>query len=191
MELKKKIQLAKWMCDNNPNLTLTGSLMLYLRGVNLGREPHDIDLVISSRYTDEPIIVPPFITEVDVINDSGYSVLKRFMYEDVKVEIIADYNIDVPYTYIDITEYLDISIEKCLDEGVIKGYATKIPVAYITRLLSAKDSYLTDDDYQEYVEKTKIDIDIIKKFLDEHKEIVEYETKKHDMFDFDFDFESV
>ncbi len=44
--MEKLLSIAKQILDENPNASLTGTLMLKLRGIDLGREPHDIDILI-------------------------------------------------------------------------------------------------------------------------------------------------
>ena len=43
---KSILEVAKQILDLNPQALLTGSLMLKIRGIDLGREPHDIDILI-------------------------------------------------------------------------------------------------------------------------------------------------
>ena len=44
--MEKLLSIAKQILDENPSASLTGTLMLKLRGIDLGREPHDIDILI-------------------------------------------------------------------------------------------------------------------------------------------------
>lgn len=43
---KKLLKLAEEVLRDNPNTCLTGTLMLRLRGIDLGRPPKDIDILI-------------------------------------------------------------------------------------------------------------------------------------------------
>lgn len=52
METEKLLGIAKQIIDANENVVLTGTLMLYVRGLihKIDRDPHDIDLLIIQDY---------------------------------------------------------------------------------------------------------------------------------------------
>lgn len=45
--MEEILEVAKELLDLNENASLTGTLMLKLRGIDLGREPNDIDILIN------------------------------------------------------------------------------------------------------------------------------------------------
>ena len=57
MTLERKLELAMWLCEHNYNISLTGSMMLYIRWIQqngntldnfyLGREPQDLDFIVN------------------------------------------------------------------------------------------------------------------------------------------------
>ena len=45
-------EIAIWMAENNPSLYIGGSLLLKLKGIDIKRKIHDIDLVTSNEEFD-------------------------------------------------------------------------------------------------------------------------------------------
>lgn len=50
--MKRMIEIAKKLHDANENCCLTGTLMLKMRGIDLGREPKDIDILVNGEIND-------------------------------------------------------------------------------------------------------------------------------------------
>lgn len=148
---KQKLELAKWIAKNNGG-AITGSIMLRERGIELGREPNDIDIIISSELYPEDIELPPLCSdEVFENNDDGYEVLKRCYYFGLKIEFIVD---DEELQNSNKIRFLELY-----------NYAT------VDGLLKAKLKYVQEDSNKEYITKTKRDIEIIKKHI-ETKQII-------------------
>lgn len=60
------LKIAKEILDLNPPAILSGSLMLKIRGIDIGREPSDIDIVLNE-YAAKFIIPPDYeVTEETV-----------------------------------------------------------------------------------------------------------------------------
>lgn len=49
MKIEKLKKIAKEILDANPkqNICVGGTLMLAMRGIDIGREPEDIDIIIN------------------------------------------------------------------------------------------------------------------------------------------------
>ena len=193
MTLEKKLELAIWLCNNNPNIALTGSMMLYLRWIQkkdhnlenfyLGREPQDLDFIVKvdDDFDDDSILTPPFIKDDEIVDSeiTGYPILKRFYYEDVKVEFIEATH----YRYTD--EYIPLKFDnsKFTTSSFLRGFYSNrsgkgdIRLALVTDLYAAKLQYIKDDDNADYIEKSKQDVnklDMIMKerYLDEYFVII-------------------
>ena len=189
MNLEKKIELAIWLCEYNPNIAITGSMMLYLRWIQkkdhnlenfyLGREPQDLDFIINVEddFDYDSILTPPFIKDEERVESErpGYPILKRFYYEDVKVEFIEATH----YRYTD--EYMPYKFDnsKFSTYSFLRDfYSTRnIRLALVTDLYAAKLQYIKDDDNADYIEKSKQDVnklDMIMKerYLDEYFVII-------------------
>ena len=92
MNLEKKIELAIWLCEYNPNIAITGSMMLYLIWIQkkdhnlenfyLGREPQDLDFIVNVEddFDYDSILTQPFIKDEERVESeiTGYPILKRF-----------------------------------------------------------------------------------------------------------------
>lgn len=189
MNLEKKIELAIWLCEYNPNIAITGSMMLYLRWIQkkdhnlenfyLGREPQDLDFIVNVEddFDYDSILTPPFIKDEERVESeiTGYPILKRFYYEDVKVEFI-----EAPhYRYTD--EYMPYKFDnsKFSTYSFLRDFYTtrNIRLALVTDLYAAKLQYIKDDDNADYIEKSKQDVnklDMIMKerYLDEYFVII-------------------
>lgn len=163
LTVQEKIELAYWLCEHNKGY-LTGSLMLYLIGLDLGREPHDIDIIVTADTLTDEIILPPFTKILEMTNKDGYLVIKRVQYMDTIIEFIA-HDSTIPFyeqkTYL--THKQDIlPLTKNFDI-VTDIFDTKIlRYAFLTDLVEAKEYYLMHDTNAEYLEKTRKDLEIIK-----------------------------
>lgn len=193
MNLEKKIELAIWLCKYNPNIAITGSMMLYLRWIQkkdhtlenfyLGREPQDLDFIVNvdDDFDYDSILTPPFIKDEERVESeiTGYPILKRFYYEDVKVEFIEaphyryteEY---IPYKF----DNLRFSTCSFLRDFYANSIGkSNIRLALVTDLYAAKLQYIKNDDNADYIEKSKQDVnklDMIMKerYLDEYFVII-------------------
>ena len=194
MTLERKLELAMWLCEHNYNISLTGSMMLYLRWIQekdhnienfyLGREPQDLDFIVNveEEYEDGDFVLPPFITNEEMVdsNFTGYPVLKRFYCEDVKVEFIEapHYRFTeerIPHKF----DESKFSVKSFLRDFQMHRSGQKdIRLALITDLVAAKKQYVEDDDNASYIDKTVKDLEslnpIIEEcYLDDYKVILE------------------
>lgn len=148
MTYEQKRELAEWMVrENGECMLITGSIMLKEAGIDLGREPQDIDLITDIEDVDE-MTFPPFIEmeKVEIGND-GYPVLARGHWQGVKIEVIYD-----PHFH-----------EMMSSGNCVDGYAT------VKSALDAKIRYLGEDENADYIEKTKRDIEIIEEWINNNK----------------------
>lgn len=81
--MEKLLEITKELCDLNKDLSITGTLMLKLRGIDLGREPHDIDLLIPTGTT---LILPK--TAVKTKSDYGDG-SEKYEYNGFKIDILS------------------------------------------------------------------------------------------------------
>lgn len=87
---KQKKELAEWIALKNKG-AITGSIMLRERGLELGREPNDIDIVVSESLGADDIELPPLVyNKEEKNNEDGYAVLARCWFFDTKIDFIAD-----------------------------------------------------------------------------------------------------
>ena len=190
MTLEKKLELAIWLCDHNYNIALTGSMMLYLRWIQekdhnienfyLGREPQDLDFIVNvdDDWDDDSILTPPFIKDEEKVDSkiTGYPILKRFYYEDVKVEFIESTH----YRYTD--EYIPLKFDnsKFTTSSFLRDiYSHRsgkgdIRLALVTDLYAAKLQYIKDDDNADYIEKSKQDLNKLDMIIKDHYLLDEY-----------------
>lgn len=145
MEIKltyeQKKELAEWIAEKNDG-AVTGSIMLRERGCELGREPKDIDIVVSESLLSDDIELPPFICNKEEENKEGYSVLARCWLFDTKIEFIAD----------------DYALKRASKVGFSVKYCM------VDDLLEAKKEYVRQDSNADYIEKSKHDIEIIEEY---------------------------
>jgi hypothetical protein len=80
------LELAKKILDLNPNASLTGSLMLKIRGIDLGREPHDIDILIRD-YA--PKCVLPSDLKIEKSNASSCGTGIKYKCGDIEIDIMS------------------------------------------------------------------------------------------------------
>lgn len=135
---EQKKELAEWLALKN-NGAITGSIMLRERGIDLGREPDDIDIVISESLEEKDILLPPLVYDKQNDERDGYSVFARCWFFGTKIEFIQD----------------DNSLKRAY-----KGIVTA-PYCRVEDLLTAKKEYIEQDSNLEYIDKCKRDIKII------------------------------
>ena len=136
---EKLYEIAKEIINLNVEFdcALTGTLMLKLRGIDLGREPHDIDLIVNKQLNE---------IQPDLKIPNGFQQRSSFYPESVSFEkdgII----LDIMYS-----EEQRYSVE---------GFR----IGNIDSLLVAKDHFSRHDKNPESREKHLKDIEIIKKHL--------------------------
>lgn len=151
LTLAQKIELARWIEETNYRaILLTGSLMLHLRGIDLGREPQDIDFLIRDDAFDPDFInLPPWAKKIsEEETPDGYVVRARFMYFGTKIEFLTVVNREC-FTF--------------NKENEVDG----IYLASVEGLLAAKKEYVANDTSEESKEKHRRDIEIIEKWLAE------------------------
>lgn len=78
--------VAKMILDENPNASLTGTLMLKLRGIDLGREPGDIDILIRD-YA--PNITFPYNMSVEMIGEGSGGNSAKYKYNEIIIDVIS------------------------------------------------------------------------------------------------------
>lgn len=146
MTYEQKRELAEWMVRANDEcMLITGSIMLKEAGIDLGREPQDIDLITDIEEVDGMIFPPFFEVEELEKDDDGYVVLARGYWQGVKIEVIYE------------PDFYEIMMSGDCVDGY--GYAT------VKSALVAKRRYVDEDENADYIEKTKRDIEIIKRWL--------------------------
>lgn len=139
---KQKRELAEWIANKNKG-AVTGSIMLRERGLELGREPNDIDIVVSESLGVDDIELPPLVyNKEEKEGDDGYTVLARCWLFGTKIEFIAD----------------DCSLKRASKHGFNAMYCM------VDDLLDAKKEYVKKDKNAEYIEKSKRDIAIIEDY---------------------------
>lgn len=81
------VEIAKKFIACNPNkIAITGSLMLKLRGIDLGREIEDLDLIINDYCTN---IVFPMDLEFTDIEKASDSTSLKYKYGDIAIDILS------------------------------------------------------------------------------------------------------
>lgn len=155
---KQKKELAEWIAIKNYG-AVTGSIMLRERGIELGREPKDIDIVISDTNPDD-LVLPPLVEGEEYNeNEDGYKVLARCYFFGTKIEFLTD-------------EGNVVENSRPISGLFGANYAS------IQDLLEAKKRYVEEDTNAEYVEKSKRDIEIIEKHISEQQEREEESNKE-------------
>lgn len=117
--------MIKTLLDLNTHLALSGTQMLKLRGIDLGREPKDIDLVGD---IDKGLKIPDEWGIKDLVGGSGES-SKSFMVNGVKVDLLPS---EGPF-------------------GIVKG----IRVGSVRGLMKAKWSYRWGNKGEKHLEDLK------------------------------------
>ena len=144
---EQKLEVARWIIDNNSRMLLTGSIMLKERGIDLGREPNDIDILVVSGDGISGLILPPLATEIETNNsDEGYIVKARYKYLGTKIDFIAQED--------------DGEIDFA-DEFIMR-------FASVKTLLERKREYVETDTNPDSVQKHKRDIEVIEKRIKEN-----------------------
>ena len=82
----KLLSIAKEILDLNSNASLTGSLMLHLRGIDLGREIKDIDILIPD-YA--PNVIMPEHSTLEIKEQSSDGSGVKYLYKGVMVDILS------------------------------------------------------------------------------------------------------
>ena len=85
--MEKILQVAKKIHDANENCCITGTLMLKLRGIDLGREPKDIDILICD---NAPNITFPPDFEVENIGQASDGSGAKYKHGDYIIDVIRD-----------------------------------------------------------------------------------------------------
>jgi len=83
--MKKEI-LAKEILKLNPTTSLTGTLMLKIRGIEIGREPKDIDILIFD-YPDN--IIFPKGYKVKKIGLASNRAGAKYLVNDIIVDVMS------------------------------------------------------------------------------------------------------
>ncbi len=86
-KMKDLLEIAKQILDVNPNASLTGSLMLKIRGIDLGREPHDIDILICD-YA--PNIVFPDGFKVEDAGHASDGSGAKYRHDDIIIDVLSN-----------------------------------------------------------------------------------------------------
>lgn len=92
MEIEKLKKIAKEILDANPkqNICVGGTLMLAMRGIDLGREPEDIDIIIND-YAPE-IEMPDSFEQTESIGSGATHLRFEHKESGVKVDVISGYD---------------------------------------------------------------------------------------------------
>ena len=139
---EQKLEVARWIVLVNNGTLLTGSIMLKERGIDLGREPNDIDILVVREDGIGDLILPPLATEIETNSDDGYIVKARYKYLGTKIDFIAqdgERNIGIDY------------------------------LASVENLLEKKREYVEADTNPDSVQKHMRDIGIIEKWIKENR----------------------
>lgn len=149
---EQKLDLAAWIANENDGL-ITGSLMLHRRGIDLGREPEDIDILIEPTSPDD-LILPPLCDKIVIEDDEeGYPVLLRCYFFGTKIEFMEDVGEDFDLAYVR------------SGNGHYKSKSPFFKFAKVENLLKAKKHYVEHDCFEGSREKHDHDIKIIEQWL--------------------------
>lgn len=83
--------IAERLLNENPNMCLGGSLMLKYRGIDLGRDPHDIDLVMidPKTYKQNDLKIPAGMDiKYSKKASDGYS-SEAYSYNGITIDILV------------------------------------------------------------------------------------------------------
>ncbi|MFP4019100.1 MAG: hypothetical protein ACLFUH_07610, partial [Bacteroidales bacterium] len=80
-------EIAKRIHDYNENCSITGTLMLKIRGIDLGREPKDVDILICDYAPN--IKFPPDMKAKQIGQASDGSGAK-YQYDGVIIDVLSD-----------------------------------------------------------------------------------------------------
>lgn len=81
------LELAKRFLSINEWASLTGTLMLKVRGINIGREAHDIDILL--RDYAQNVIIPEGLTFIEKTGGSGMN-HRVLDFDGILVDILSD-----------------------------------------------------------------------------------------------------
>lgn len=85
--MEEIFNVAKELLDLNSNASLTGTLMLKLRGIDLGREPNDIDILIND-YAVNINFNKDF--EVEILSNESYRETSvKYKYKGFVIDVIS------------------------------------------------------------------------------------------------------
>lgn len=84
--MEKLLKIAKSILDINPNSALTGTLMLKLRGINLGREPHDIDILLCDYAPNIKFPDDLKVKHIGLASDGSGS---KYEYDGIIIDILS------------------------------------------------------------------------------------------------------
>ncbi|MFV0587518.1 hypothetical protein [Bacteroides reticulotermitis] len=138
----QKVALAAWIAEANQG-AITGSVMLFMRGIYLGREIGDIDILVEDTSPDD-IVLPPLCERIEGHDEEGYKVLARAYFFGNKIEFIHVDEIRAdPHSF------------------RLDGKSKIMKVARVEDLVAAKEFYLYNCTNEEYKEKTRRDLEVI------------------------------
>lgn len=81
------LEVAKELLDLNENASLTGTLMLKIRGIDLGRDPHDIDILFDD-FADN--FKFPADAEVENLSEESYHYTAiKYKYKGFMVDVLS------------------------------------------------------------------------------------------------------
>lgn len=188
-------RLGYWLAHNNNGL-VTGSVMLMELGIQLGRPIGDIDIVVDCDKDTHDIIVPPFCKDFQTEFEDDYPILFRTFFGCLKIEFLLSEDMISMHSELThvrkrtvlrrsrrsiIEDLLSNPFEEyeCYtQEEIIKKYSDVLYIptptcdleklCSINSLIDAKKKYITEDSNPAYIAKTQADLDLIKKFQDEH-----------------------
>lgn len=85
--MKDILNIAKEILNLNKTAYLTGTLMLKLRGIDLGREPKDIDILVNDYATN--IILPKKWKNIEHLGFSSDGSGVKYRYNNVIIDIMS------------------------------------------------------------------------------------------------------
>ena len=129
---EKLLKIAKRILEVNPNACLTGTLMLSLRGVDLGREPHDIDILFADYGPN--LIIPKEYSFIDKgFASDGTS--QKYEYDGILIDVLSSNEIPEDVNGIrlgSVAELMDAKYSYCKqnNEEAKKHYADLIILGF-------------------------------------------------------------
>jgi hypothetical protein len=81
------LSIAKQILEANPAASLTGSLMLKLRGIDLGREPSDIDILIYKDYAFNLVIPEGMDFKESEFASDGCGI--KYDFNGIKIDVMS------------------------------------------------------------------------------------------------------
>ena len=84
---QKLIEIAKKFIECNPNsIGITGTLMLKLRGIDLGREINDLDLIVNDLC---PNVEFPKDLDLEELGHASDFINLKYKVDDIKIDILS------------------------------------------------------------------------------------------------------